>query len=662
MAIPTDSFVKVQSADTPTKEITSIRKQPNVSYHTIGAIVADVVAAANVSATGDFDTVASMKAGTLAHNDIARTKGYTAVGDGGLCVYKITDDNPGGVEHVITLNNGKYATAQFNGATVPQQWGVVHDASGSAAANVTALNAMFQYQRTHLCVVHFLGGDYYVNDTITLPTYLNVGNRIPEDSYVINFNSAVLRPTVADKVVLQRPEVSAAESGSLKITNLTVNANSQSGCTGLQIISSFSSLVSGCHFIGLATGLDLQFGLATHVEGTRFTSCLLGTNCRNTVGAGSNNKQSNRTKFDNCRWYAPNNSSADYQLRVEHSSGINVVDCIFEGHHTSEADIYVDATATTVKDISIQRVHVESVDSSHSGDNVFLEVDGSGGGAPFVKVIDIYQQDPGTPGRTMVKATACQVTFSSSWYQDIKMENIGSKWDFPDRLKNYYMIAGTPQIDWDTSGSGTIPTALHIEPDLVDLHGISSGRGWSLMGDSSKGTYSLKSYINRAEYEKVYDGDAATVASNLSHFKISWNGSYFISAKGSGTGAVRHFSFFNDVGVQNRLYLTNGDNVDDGAGGTTITRFDHTYQTNIHHHPQYTDNYMSLNLPGGNNYTGTKAITFPNATGDLTAYTGTAAPAHNGTGAKGEIRYNGGKVYICVDTDTWVRIAADTSW
>lgn len=37
-------------------------------------------------------------------------------------------------------------------------------------------------------------------------------------------------------------------------------------------------------------------------------------------------------------------------------------------------------------------------------------------------------------------------------------------------------------------------------------------------------------------------------------------------------------------------------------------------------------------------------------------------PTPTSTGTKGEVRYAAGYVYICVDTDTWVRSAVETAW
>lgn len=123
----------------------------------------------------EFDTVAEMQAfvgGTgLADDEAVMLKGYYAAGDMDARILRwdsasTATANGGTIFKLTALATGRFL---YDSDTITiKDFGAVPDATGSASANVTAINAAAVYAKTVNATLSDVGGEYYVNSTVTL--------------------------------------------------------------------------------------------------------------------------------------------------------------------------------------------------------------------------------------------------------------------------------------------------------------------------------------------------------------------------------------------------------------------------------------------------------------------------------------------------------------
>ena len=705
--------------DNVTKDLGSKQLQGMREIYTMDDITATAVGSIGVPTDFQYDTVAFMQAGTPTVGKYATTLGYTTPGDGGGALYIIEAADPGGTNHTIALANGTFAVSQFTQLFVPQQWGVVSgdNSAAVATANVTGLNAMFAHiqvlgassSNPSNSTVSFLGGDYFVDDTILLSSDNH-------SVFPVYFNGAVLRPTVNDIVVLKRPGRYAysggsigSESGNTNVYDLFIDGNGTTGCIGYFIEGSYGSIIQGCFFGRLQEGLRLEFALMTFVTSCKWLSCVYGAKVLSLTGQGKNTGQSNRTTFQSCRWNSKVGTINAFF--VQYCSGVSVLDSVFEGQCPSDADIYWDGFGSnTSVGGNIIRCHAESQENASSGDNVFLHTYDM-----KLKCLEVYKQAV-SRGRTMVKCNASTVDFSMPFwgsYAEVRFEMIGGAVNFPDPTLNKEMPPFAPQ--WTGTGEPFYWTRAGGQIGLSDRptegKGITiktTGGGMTRSDIAASQSFSGSATQFSSTVKTLYDATATFISSSpdvdinnlvvntttgASAYVVSIDSEttltltldimdpsssegytisgYHENVVGSGVsgnyiamwttlgGPSKSFNLLNGVPLgldtNSHIYFTNDavTRADGGAGGSPGNR----------------SNWLRISNPA---VTGRYYYTLPAVEGTASQVANqapimvfskeTPPAAYTDPGAKGEIRTDANYIYVCYDTNRWRRSVATATW
>lgn len=705
--------------DNVTKDLGSKQLQGMREIYTMNDITATAVGSIGVPTDFQYETVAVMQAATPTVGKYATTLGYTTAGDGGGALYIIEAADPGGTNHTIALANGTFAVSQFTQLFVPQQWGVVSgdNSAAVATANVTGLNAMFAHiqvlgassSNPSNSTVSFLGGDYFVDDTILLSSDNH-------SVFPIYFNGAVLRPTVNDIVVLKRPGrypyyqgSIGSESGNTNVYDLFIDGTGTTGCIGYFIEGSYASIIQGCMFSTLQEGLRLEFALMTFVTSCKWKACIYGAKVLSLTGQGKNTGQSNRTTLQSCRWNSPTN--AVNALFVQYCSGVSVLDSVFEGRCPTDADIYWNGfQSNTAVGGNIIRCHAESQETASSGDNVFLHTYDM-----KLKCLEIYKQAV-SRGRTMVKCNASTVDFSMPYwgsYAEVRFEMIGGAVNFPDPTLNKEMPPFAPQ--WTGTGEPFYWTRAGGQIGLSDRptegKGITiktTGGGMTRSDIAATEYFSGSATQDSSTVKTLYDATATFISSSpsvklnnlvintttgASAYVVSIDSEttltltldimdpsssegytisgYHENVVGSGVsgnyiamwttlgGPSKSFNLLNGVPLgldtNSHIYFTNDavTRADGGAGSPPGNRTNWLRISN----PAVTGRYY-YTLPAVEGTASQVANQAP-----IMVFSKETPPASNtDPGAKGEIRTDASYIYVCYDTDKWRRSVATAGW
>jgi len=369
-------------------------------------------------ATSGFDTVAEMKAASLSSGDLVATQGYLSYGDGGGMFYEIkpsadalTDD--GG--SVITLDNGNFAKAVINGPVTPLAWGLkINDSNSSVAtANTTALNKMFLYvgnsissSQTEATVpVLFPGELIYINGEVKLPIGSAGVGAIRSAVYIIDFNGSkvVGLDTGAPYTMFARRKTdldlsrygSAQNSSGVDYMSQRINIrngsiqgpNRDAGMTLLRIDCTYNSFVEQMTFGTADYGLRMHFCLNARVQNNLYGGLNYGLYLAHGdwEGASTANSASNVSQVFQDRHYCTYPSKA--AITVRGSSGVKLSDCIVEGGETEIGINFQALGGTTIKDFTIDGLHLEVADSgSNEGvTRAAIRIDNKQGGETTIQ-------------------------------------------------------------------------------------------------------------------------------------------------------------------------------------------------------------------------------------------------------------------------------------
>ena len=344
-------------------------------------------------ANSGFDTVAEMKAASLSPGDLVATQGYLSYGDGGGMFYEIkpsSDDLTDDGGSVITLDNGNFAKAIISGPVTPLAWGLkINDSDSSVAtANTTALNNMFSYVGNSIyssndatVSVLFPGELIYINGEVKLPIGAAPSGVLRKALYVIDFNGSKVvgldtgspyTMFARRKTDLDQKRFGSVQSSSgvdymsqrVNIVNGNIEGpNRTPGMTLLRIDCTYNSLVEQMDFSNAEYGLRMHFCLNARVQNNRYNSLNYGLYLSHGdwSGASTANSACNVSQVFQDRHYCTYPSKA--AITVRGSSGVKLTDCIVEGSET-EVGIHFNALGgTTVKDFTIDGLHLEVADS-----------------------------------------------------------------------------------------------------------------------------------------------------------------------------------------------------------------------------------------------------------------------------------------------------------
>jgi hypothetical protein len=130
---------------------------------------------------------------------------------------------------------------------------------------------------------------------------------------------------------------------------------------GLDLGSTYNSVIEQCSFTSLNTGIWLRFALMTAVRNCMFTNNLAYgavSDMGNWIGASNSNSQSNHTRFEQCRVFAANNSNAGFKFFAV--SGNKVDQCIVEGGQLINGIEFDSNGSPVVKDFTVELTHIET--------------------------------------------------------------------------------------------------------------------------------------------------------------------------------------------------------------------------------------------------------------------------------------------------------------
>jgi hypothetical protein len=678
--IPSEQKFHTLDKDTPTKDRGSKQAQALRKIYTMGDISA--TAAGSIGAPTDiqYETVAVMQAASPDVGKYATTLGYTTVGDGGASMYKIEAADPGGTNHSLLLANGNYAVSQFDGVINPTQWGAILDDKTQATVNATAINAMFAYQEFYASdgiKVEFISGSYYTDSPLLLPVSENL-------LHIIDFQGSTLYPTLDNMIVLHRPPVNrsgvnkGSESSPVHILNLHIaaydNTYTTTGCTGIQIQKSYQTVIRGCSFENLEFDIDLQFALQTMVE-----ACLFGSNRNISCYAGvlqdppgtyHGTKQSNRSVFQNCRWYS--SGLGTHCVYVDRSGGVIVSESVFEGTHPLGSEVYLGMGSNTLRDFEIINCHIESGPNTTVGSlkQIFFEQgpnpEGGYYGVCLIKISRLYPQTIAVPisdenprgDRYLVKMNQGNwISLSSTWWGNsgypadnagmglLAVGGVGS-WVFPDEASNHYM-GGASKFDLTVPNGGGLPGFIDISPTKI-VPGLNINSTATSQDNGYRG-YSWRSYGDEDELINQVASSPAQPATSAVQLTLSAWGSSFLKGIKSGQNNDSHFNIGAALTIDSAdLYFTDQGYSTDSPSGSSNS------PGSIYNH--------SLGI-GGVALTAQTDSILPLVDGTLTSYSTTAVPSTDASpGVQGEIRSDATHTYICVATDDWVRFLNTAAW
>ena len=568
--------------------------------------------------------------------------------------------------------------SQFDGVVNPTQWGAVPDDKTKDAINATAINAMFAYQEFYASEgikVEFLSGSYYTDSPLLLPVSENL-------LHIIDFQGSTLYPTLDNMIVLHRPPVNrsgvnkSSESSPVHILNLHIAAYDSTytttGCTGIQIQKSYQTVIRGCSFENLEFDIDLQFALQTMVEACVFgsnrnISCYAGV-LQDPPGTYNGNKQSNRTVFQNCRWYS--SPLGTHCVYVDRSGGVIVSESVFEGTHPLGSEVYLGMGSNTLRDFEITNCHIESGPNTTPGSlkQIFFEQgpnpEGGLFGVCLIKISRLYPQSIAVPisdenprnNRYLVKMNQGNwISLSSTWWGNsgLPADNVGmgllavggaGSWVFPDEASNHYM-GGASKFDLTVANGGALPNFIDISPTRI-IPGLNINSTNTSQDNGYRG-YSWRSYGDEDELINQVASSPSQPATSAVQLTLSAWGSSFLKGIKSGQSNDAHFNFGANVGIDaGSLYFTNEGFSTDAPSGSGSS------PSTVNNHKLAID---------GAALAGATTSTLPLVNSGITGLTAGTVSGVGATGVKGEIRTDGNYMYVCTATNTWVRSAL-TAW
>ena len=625
--------------DNVTKDLGSKQLQGMREIYTMDDITATAVGSIGVPTDLQYNTVALMQAATPDVGKYATTLGYTTPGDGGGALYLISSSGTADGGSVVALDNGTYAIAQLNGILDPVQWGAVLNDASSATVNVTAMNAMFAYYSLHSTtsnspfVCNFTSGQYYVDGTVFLPQppASGVGGL---GGFTFYFNNSTITPTAGTFTVLHRflpssywtsPEDKVDASFAM-YDLLIEGAGIASGGIGLHVECTYNSIFSNVDIKSFETGMRLDFCLQASITSSIYTGNQRSIYLSNGNGLGwttsSATNQCNRTKLDSVKVNMPGPGTATEGFYAEHAGGLELQTCVFEGQVPTNASVYVNMEGTTVQDFFAHNIHIESVlngatPAANAATFKFFSGSGSGG---TVNISGVYPQSMGGGyDRVAVDASGFSGTINySTSFQGTDMFSApasnATKWNFGGYINPTIVNQETAATYWV---GGDQPDNMAYVAD-----GRGTGNPQSIYASSSWGASGNSAFISGRSSAGVEGGKV----------RCTWN-QVLMTAP-------------DDV------ILSPGDDVQINLAATTsqikITNVTDTIDTRISSPPAGSGQVI-LHLPtaDGSYITGLTAGSAPSGAGD--------------TGRKGDIRTDATYIYICTDTDTWIR-SAITAW
>lgn len=241
------------------------------------------------------------------------------------------------------------------------RWGA--DPTGvanSAPAIQDAINAVAGTGGT----VVFPPGDYKINSALTIPN-----NASPTRQYPFRMSGYGARIFTASAInLITHVPANLTEMGTMGYMSFIMEGmvldGGAVGLIGLKLGATYGARIQDCHFINLATGLDILYGLKARIANCFTHTCTTyGFRARSllgeTTGATAAGSASNSVRFDGCRVYNAAGATAGFHLR----SGNNyaLVNCICEGLNPV-TNVDFDGTTDSIGLVfSITDMHLENV-------------------------------------------------------------------------------------------------------------------------------------------------------------------------------------------------------------------------------------------------------------------------------------------------------------
>jgi len=244
---------------------------------------------------------------------------------------------------------------------VEPQWSVSVKADDATDAEPALSAALDVLDRAVGGIVDIPPGKYYVARPVVIPSDFAVGACV-----VIRGFGAQIRTDQNIPIISRVPPDQATALNQMVglvpvVEGVQFKGSGLSGQVGLSFGPSYGARVTGCRFVSLGTGIDLQFALNARVEGCLATNCTqYGFVARygTWTGATNFNSQSNHTTFANCRVYNADATRAGFY--VLGSSGVVLDSCISEGSNP-EYNVKFDCDGSTVtKTFFVRNLHVEN--------------------------------------------------------------------------------------------------------------------------------------------------------------------------------------------------------------------------------------------------------------------------------------------------------------
>jgi len=235
----------------------------------------------------------------------------------------------------------------------------------------TALNAM----STTPALEFSAGKTYLISSSLQLTKSTN------HKIYVINGNGCSIITNTDNVSIFQRIPADMTEAGQIvslafHIKDITFQGNSSgTGQKGIELGATYGTVVDGCHFSSLNTGVDFMFCLMGKIRDCLATLCrddAFVIRTGKNVFSTHNYCASNHTTIESTRVY--NHTDAFSSFKVIACSGVSILNCIAEGSDP-DYNIYYDYDGvTTSKSFFINNVHIEN-----SADQALIKVIPGGG-------------------------------------------------------------------------------------------------------------------------------------------------------------------------------------------------------------------------------------------------------------------------------------------
>ena len=638
--IPSEQKFHTLDKDTPTKDRGSKQAQALRKIYTMADISATAAGSIGVPTDIQYETVAVMQAATPDVGKYVATLGYTAAGDSGGVLYLISASGTADGGSVIALANGTYAIAQLGGVLDPVQWGAILNDASSATVNVTALNAMFAYYSFHSStsnspfVCNFTSGQYYVDDTVFLPQP-NASGAGGLGGFTFYFNNSTITPTAGTFTVLHRrlPETNWATpedkvDASFAMSDLLIEGvGIAAGGLGLHVECTYNSIFSNVDIKSFETGMRLDFCLQASIASSIYTGNQRSIYLSNGNGLGwdgsdPNNNQCNRTKLDSIKVNMPGPGTATEGFYAEYAGGLELRTCVFEGRVPTNASVYVNMTGTTVTDFFAHNIHIESIlnGATPAADvATFKFVSGTNDGG-ILDISGVYPQGMGGGyDRVAVDASGFggTINYSTSFLGTDMFSAPASnvtQWNFGGYINPAIVNQETAATYWV---GGAQPNNMAV---VGNGHGSSTpqnvyvSEGWAAQGSSASISGRSSAGVEGGKVQCVYNKVNITAPDDV------------VLSPGDDVQ-------INLTSVSKQIRITN-------TADTIDTRIAS---------PPAGSGLLVLHLPtvDGSYITGLTAGAAPTVAGD--------------PGKKGDIRTDATYMYICTDTDTWVRSAL-TAW